>query len=140
MEYYNKIEILGNVSAIYYGTSQKGISYANGFIQCYQLGEYNGKEIKKNYVSIKFTAFNEQADMINALGTQKGSELKISGFMKDNYYKKSDGTEINETILLVEKVYESFGEVNQENNTFFSTPKKPRSTNNIEDLDDDLPF
>jgi single-stranded DNA-binding protein len=144
--YYNKIEIAGNVTYINFGTSAKGNSYVNGYIQSYENANFNGKSYKKNYISLKFTAFNENADMMNALGIKKDSNLKIEGFLKYNKYKNRKGEEIEENILIVDRVDETF--TGQKNNTqddiddtFFSTPSKPRKSTNVNDeIDDDLPF
>lgn len=149
--YYNKIEFAGNVTWISFGTSQKGNSYVNGYIQAFENADYNGKEYKKNYVSIKFTAFNEQADMINALGIKKGSNLKINGFLKGNVYKnQKTQEEVKETLIIVESVDETFtgqserqsqNQPNDYDKEFFGRSggqsKKPY---NPDDVDDDLPF
>jgi single-stranded DNA-binding protein len=144
--YYNKIEIAGNVTYITFGTSAKGNSYVNGYIQSYENANFNGKSYKKNYISLKFTAFNENADMMNALGIKKDSNLKIEGFLKYNKYTNRKGEEVEENILIVDRVDETF--TGQKNNTqddiddtFFSTPSKPRKSANVNDeIDDDLPF
>ena len=146
-KYYSKVEMAGKVSWIAYGTSKNGNTYVNGYLQSYEIGEYQNKEIKKNFASIKLTAFGENADMINALGTQKNSDLKIDGYLKYNSYKNASGEDVSETIVIVTTVYESLNTTSNANvndGNFFSTPSSPRKSSNVDtydgDLDDDLPF
>lgn len=141
MEYYNEITIAGNVTFINYGTSKTQNNYASGFIQCYQDGEYKGKEYKKDYISLKFIAFGEVADMLNALGIVKGSDVKLLGYLKSTKNPNDQSYEITLVIkesLETESKQRKVG--NQSYNNDFFNDKPSTKTPTQETIDDDLPF